>query len=50
MIKSNIENHADAFKTFLTAVGFTQAQTSQTRYQFAKPSEPAENAEEGQQV
>ena len=50
MIKSFVDRNADAFKTFVTAVGFTQTQTSQTRYQFTKPAEPAENAEEGQEV
>ena len=47
MIKSFIEKNADAFKTFVTSVGFTQTQTSQTRYQFIKPAEPVESNAEG---
>lgn len=43
MIKSFVEKNADALRTFVTSVGFTQTQTSQTRYQFIKSAEPAES-------
>lgn len=43
MIKSFVEKNADALRTFVTSVGFTQTQTSQTKYQFIKPADPAES-------
>ena len=47
MIKSFIEKNADALRTFVTTVGFTQTQTSQTKYQFIKPADPAEGNADG---
>ena len=48
MIKSFIEKNADALRTFVTSVGFTQTQTSQTKYQFIKPADPDADGAEAQ--
>ena len=48
MIKSFVDKNSDAFRNFVSSVGFTQTPNSQTRYQFTKPQEPAEDGAETQ--
>jgi hypothetical protein len=43
-LKAFIEKNGDAFRAFLTGVGFSQL--SEKRYQFSKPATPAAEGEE----